>query len=157
MKIKSLILGTSLLASAFVMTSCQKDPDVWSAKTEKFCGEWVLTIDINELNATAMQGNYLISNTVENNENILLHIKDLFSDPANPDKAIQYFPAVANLETLTFSGERVQNGKIILNGVKVKPETLEAESILADSIYFEIPDEGDLIIFHGYRHTGWGD
>ena len=157
MKIKSLILGISVMISAVALSSCEKDPDIWSAKTEKFCGKRVLTVDINEIGSTITTGNYIISNTVEDNENILLHINNLFSDPENPKKAIPYLPAVANIENLTFSGERVQNGKVILNGVSVKPETLEAESILADSIYFEIPDDGDLVIFHGYRHTGWGD
>ena len=149
MKIIKNILSGLVLLSGLIFSSCDNEPDIWSAETEKFCGDWELSVNYATLESDPITGGtFQISNTVDNNDELIVHLSGLFGVD---------FQAKADIQNLTFSGTDIKNGKIILDGVEVKPSKLDAGPIRADSIYFEIDDEGDLYLFHGYRHTGWED
>ncbi len=151
MNIKSIITVAVLAASA-VFASCDNEPDLYAPQTKDFCGQWVCTLEIGgEVEAEGV--NVLTYNTAADDDNIWVSDQEYigFTDKA---KAVDF-------DAIKFAGETVENGQIFRNAVKVRPQELTGEAILADSIDFVFKyDDGEHqfdIHYHGYRYTGWED
>ncbi len=148
---KKIITYIAVLAS-LTLSACDNEPDIWKTQTHDFNGTWEVEVleDGEKLVSHDDEGQIYIYNTNTDNNNIWIE-----------DNALIGFKvkATTNIDALTFSGDIISNGKIIKDGVKVKPQYLLGDPVTADSIYFEAVVEYDgqnhNVIFQGYRHTGW--